>query len=309
MPLGCPLGCPLRTNSEIVGKKSSTPKGSRLPLFRNISPGDICQGHIGDCVSPPPPLPTAAERAPPLPAPLPSPLLSRPALSALPARPNPSARSGLRACMRPCAPHARSARPPLPRLPPRPTPAAPPSLQWLLAALACLAEHPDSIRKIFRTKEANVRGKYELIFYDPVKSAWVDMCVDDFIPCAPDAEGRQTPLFAQADDDEIWVMIIEKASRAQYAGRGAQGTGHRTQRIVWPPLLPPGAAFPSRSSSRIPSFAPFPQAMAKWMGSYAKLKGGHMLWVGAAIPLRAPMRRLCALPGGKLAHTACGTEL
>eukprot|EP00435_Cladocopium_sp_Y103_P057687 s1948_g20.t1 len=40
---------------------------------------------------------------------------------------------------------------------------------WLLAAIACLAEHDGAIQAVFRTKEVNPRGKYVLRLYDGAK--------------------------------------------------------------------------------------------------------------------------------------------
>eukprot|EP00434_Breviolum_minutum_P008989 symbB.v1.2.007918.t1/scaffold495.1/size259991/2 len=40
---------------------------------------------------------------------------------------------------------------------------------WLLAAIACLAEHDGALQAVFRTKEVNPRGKYVLRLYDGAK--------------------------------------------------------------------------------------------------------------------------------------------
>ena len=47
---------------------------------------------------------------------------------------------------------------------------------WLLAAIACLAEHDGAIQAVFRTKEANPRGKYVLRLYDGAKERCSGAC-------------------------------------------------------------------------------------------------------------------------------------
>ena len=42
---------------------------------------------------------------------------------------------------------------------------------WLVAALACAAEHPGAVRKAFSTREHNPRGKYVVRLFDPEKKA------------------------------------------------------------------------------------------------------------------------------------------
>ena len=77
---------------------------------------------------------------------------------------------------------------------------------WLLSAFACLSEFPGAIRNLFCTNEINARGKYRVRLYDDMKADWCEVTVDDLVPCKG---GR--PAFAQPNEGELWVLILEKA--------------------------------------------------------------------------------------------------
>jgi len=79
---------------------------------------------------------------------------------------------------------------------------------WLVAAIASAAEHPNAIRNVFRTKEANERGEYKVHLFHPVEKRWVVIVVDDRFPCK---QGTRSPLFMQQVGDELWAILLEKA--------------------------------------------------------------------------------------------------
>ena len=79
---------------------------------------------------------------------------------------------------------------------------------WLIAALACVAEHPGLVRKAFVTKIRSDRGKYVVRLFDWQKRKWVTVSVDEFIPLT--SKDRQM-LFAQPNGHELWVSMLEKA--------------------------------------------------------------------------------------------------
>ena len=79
---------------------------------------------------------------------------------------------------------------------------------WLVAALACAAEHPSSIRNAFLTPEANSRGKYRVRLYNPDLKKWTHVTVDDRIPCKA---GTQRPEYMKCDGKELWAVLLEKA--------------------------------------------------------------------------------------------------
>eukprot|EP00928_Gymnodinium_smaydae_P032881 TRINITY_DN23712_c0_g1_i1.p1 TRINITY_DN23712_c0_g1~~TRINITY_DN23712_c0_g1_i1.p1 ORF type:complete len:630 (-),score=121.36 TRINITY_DN23712_c0_g1_i1:84-1973(-) len=92
---------------------------------------------------------------------------------------------------------------------------------WLLAAMACLAEREGAINSLFITREVNPRGRYVIRLFEPLRSAWVDVVVDDHVPveCDPRAkdevlrnqEGLPIPRYAKPNGGEIWALILEKA--------------------------------------------------------------------------------------------------
>jgi len=103
---------------------------------------------------------------------------------------------------------------------------------WLLAAMACLAEHRGAIHSIFRTKERNPKGKYRLRLYDGVKNRWENIVIDDFIPCDEAAykrDGTCRPLFTQPNGNELYAMLLEKAF-AKFCGSYAALEGGQT---IW----------------------------------------------------------------------------
>jgi hypothetical protein len=79
---------------------------------------------------------------------------------------------------------------------------------WLIAALACVAEHPGLVRKAFVSKVASGRGKYAVRLYDWQQGRWTTVTVDENIPLQA-SDG--TMLFAQPHGRELWVSMVEKA--------------------------------------------------------------------------------------------------
>eukprot|EP00039_Didymoeca_costata_P030994 m.32593 g.32593 ORF g.32593 m.32593 type:complete len:750 (+) comp8429_c0_seq2:165-2414(+) len=77
---------------------------------------------------------------------------------------------------------------------------------YFLGALACLAEDPKRIEKLFVTKDINKEGKYTVEFYKVGQK--VTVTVDDWFPCVSESGG---PAFSRAKGNELWVLIMEKA--------------------------------------------------------------------------------------------------
>lgn len=103
---------------------------------------------------------------------------------------------------------------------------------WLLAAMACLAEHKGAIHSVFRSKERNPKGKYRLRLYDGVKEKWENITIDDYIPCdkaAYDKDGTCSPLFCQPNGSELYAMLLEKAF-AKFCGSYHELEGGQT---IW----------------------------------------------------------------------------
>lgn len=65
---------------------------------------------------------------------------------------------------------------------------------------------PDSIFDLFETKEVNKAGIYMVYLY--VNGVKTPVIIDDYIPVWPQ---NNLPIFASAIDQEIWVVLLEKA--------------------------------------------------------------------------------------------------
>ena len=85
---------------------------------------------------------------------------------------------------------------------------------WLMTALACLAEYPGAIQRVFLTDEYNPRGRYVLQLYCGESERFEKVVIDDMIPVNC---GSTTPIFARPNGKELWVALLEKAF-AKFAG-------------------------------------------------------------------------------------------
>jgi hypothetical protein len=92
---------------------------------------------------------------------------------------------------------------------------------WLMAALACLSEHPAAIQRCFLTRERNVRGCYRIQLYDGQKKQFVQLSIDDFLPTENDQ-----PLFAKPKGSELWVLLLEKAFAKLFGDYHSLEGGH-----------------------------------------------------------------------------------
>jgi hypothetical protein len=81
---------------------------------------------------------------------------------------------------------------------------------YFLAALACLAEHPEMVLDLIVEEHASL-GLFGGKFFK--EGAWTVVVVDDRFPCRRDKHtGEVRPLFSHdREGDEIWVMVLEKA--------------------------------------------------------------------------------------------------
>lgn len=76
---------------------------------------------------------------------------------------------------------------------------------YLLSSISALAEFPGRVEKLFMQKEKNAAGCYVVSLY--VSGKRVDVVLDDYFPVDPSNQ----PAFAGSKDQELWVMLIEKA--------------------------------------------------------------------------------------------------
>lgn len=76
---------------------------------------------------------------------------------------------------------------------------------WFMCALGSLAERPKLVENLFLTKTKSKDGLYRIKFCK--NGEWVEVTIDDYFPCIP----FSGPLFSRAHDNEMWVLLIEKA--------------------------------------------------------------------------------------------------
>lgn len=77
---------------------------------------------------------------------------------------------------------------------------------YLLTVLSAMSASPESIFDLFETKEVNKAGIYMVYLY--VNGVKTPVIVDDFVPVWPQ---NNQPIFAKAVDQELWVVLLEKA--------------------------------------------------------------------------------------------------
>ncbi|CAE7764178.1 DEK1 [Symbiodinium pilosum] len=90
---------------------------------------------------------------------------------------------------------------------------------WLIAALASVADRSEILQQAFLTHCYDPRGKYKIRLWDQVRSKkgsqWVVVVIDERIPCHA---GTLNPRFAQANSNEMWALLMEKAFAKMYGG-------------------------------------------------------------------------------------------
>lgn len=75
---------------------------------------------------------------------------------------------------------------------------------YFLAGLAALAERPDRIFNLFLLQEINQQKYFSVkMLY---KGKWMTIDMDEYIPWYNDK-----PAFSRSNQDELWVILLEKA--------------------------------------------------------------------------------------------------
>ena len=77
---------------------------------------------------------------------------------------------------------------------------------YFLSSVANLCKFPILIMKLFKTKEKNNDGFYEIILF--IDGTPQIVIVDDYLPVN---KRTNRPVYAQSKGNEIWVMLLEKA--------------------------------------------------------------------------------------------------
>jgi len=80
------------------------------------------------------------------------------------------------------------------------------------SALAVMAEFPQRLSRVFRTKEMSKYGIYALNFM--VAGISLEILLDDYFPCIGDSK----PLYSKPVSNELWFLLLEKAFAKLYGG-------------------------------------------------------------------------------------------
>jgi len=121
---------------------------------------------------------------------------------------------------------------------------------WLLATMACLAEFPYSVEALFcGQKETSFDGKYTVKLFNLDSREWELVTIDDYIPCKLEDDFSQVPFVIRADGLKVYdaKTVPGKKLKPLFA------VPHGNQ--MWAALLE--------------------KAVAKFVGSYALIAGGH----------------------------------
>jgi hypothetical protein len=93
---------------------------------------------------------------------------------------------------------------------------------YMLCALAALAERPALIRRLFDTDRPNSEGLYAV--WLNISGVWQQVLIDDFFPI--EIHGNACAFaFTRTKEDEIWPMILEKAYAKAYGSYDMIGAG------------------------------------------------------------------------------------
>ena len=77
---------------------------------------------------------------------------------------------------------------------------------YFLCTLAQLTKYQKLLLQIFKTKKSNNQCYYEIIFF--INGEYKIVLIDDFIPVI---KNSNEPYFSKPNNNEIWVILLEKA--------------------------------------------------------------------------------------------------
>lgn len=84
---------------------------------------------------------------------------------------------------------------------------------YFLVCLSGLAEYPPLIGRLFEFDEKNPYGFYPIWLH--INGSWKRYIVDDYLPVV---KGSNRLAFSRTDENEMWVMLLEKAYAKAYGG-------------------------------------------------------------------------------------------
>jgi calpain-15 len=85
---------------------------------------------------------------------------------------------------------------------------------YFLSALSSLAEKPGLIRRLFNTEKPNEFGVYSI--WMNIDGLWTETIVDDYFPIKDEGRGAVQFAFSRTSEDELWVLLLEKAYAKNY---------------------------------------------------------------------------------------------
>ena len=99
---------------------------------------------------------------------------------------------------------------------------------WLLAAIACLAEHEPALRNVFLNKEYCKRGYYCVRLWNAAKKKFEKIQVNTNVPVSKQEldEGIKDTLYLKPNKNELWAILLEKAFAQFYGGYGQLSGGY-----------------------------------------------------------------------------------
>lgn len=80
------------------------------------------------------------------------------------------------------------------------------SNNYFLSVVASITQFPVLIYNLFRTREVNQQGFYEIILF--VDGEWQIVVLDSFFPVQ---KGTKNLIFTKPNNNELWVLLLEKA--------------------------------------------------------------------------------------------------
>ncbi|KRX06827.1 hypothetical protein PPERSA_11472 [Pseudocohnilembus persalinus] len=82
---------------------------------------------------------------------------------------------------------------------------------YFLSSLSSLAEKPGIIKRLFKTKLVNEHGLYSIWLC--INGEWKEILLDQYFPCY-----QNKPVFSNSVNEELWVLLLEKAYAKAFGG-------------------------------------------------------------------------------------------